>query len=228
MGEVPKGRLVRAPYNPWVRDLVAGKQRWSGSLTLEQMRQGFRGWHERGYLPHRDEPGLIQFVTFRLWDSFPASLRSEWEHLWKIEKGNERRKELEAYLDRGRGCCHLRKPEVADVVQESLRHFDRQRYELHAWVVMPNHVHVLFKVTIMPMSKVVENWKKFTAHGVNKLLGLRGRFWEEDYWDTYMRDEAHELKSRRYIENNPAKAGLVRDPRTYRWSSARFRDNEGW
>src|SRR5207249_2119650 len=139
----------------------------------------FRGWHERGYLPHRDEPGLTQFVTFRLTDSFPQSLRAVWAHLWRIEDDRERRKELEDYLDRGRGCCHLRQAKVADVVEGSLRHFDRQRYELRAWVVMPNHVHVLFKVTAMPMSKVVGNWKKFTAHEANRLLRLRGRFWEE-------------------------------------------------
>ena len=77
----------------------------------------------------------------------------------------------------------------------------------------------------MPMSQVVGNWKKFTAHEANKLLGLRGQFWEEDYWDTYTRDAEHELKCRRYIENNPGKASLTADPRSYRWSSARFRDD---
>jgi hypothetical protein len=74
------------------------------------------------------------------------------------------------------------------------------------------------------MSAVVENWKKYTAHEANKSLGLQGRFWEEDYWDTYMRDAAHEVRSRRYIEKNPIKARLTVDPRGYRWSSARFRD----
>jgi REP element-mobilizing transposase RayT len=216
-----------APHNPWLRELVSGKQRWSGSLSTEDMRQGFRGWHERGYLPHRDEPGLIQFVTFRLADSFPRSPRSEWEHLWKIEDDRKRRKELEAYLDRGRGSCYLQNAKVAALVEDSLRHFDGQRYELNGWVVMPNHVHVLFRVTATPMAQVVESWKKFTSHEANKLLGLRGQLWQEDYWDTYMRDAAHELKSRRYIECNPVKAKLVMEARSYGWSSARFRDEFG-
>lgn len=191
------------------------------------MKVGFRGWHERGYLPHRDEPGLVQFVTFRLADSFPASLRSEWEYLWKIETDRERRKKLELYLDGCRGFCRLRKPELADIVESSLRHFDRERYELRAWVVMPNHVHVLFKLTAMPMSEVVGNWKNYTAHEANKRLGMHGQFWSDDYWDTYIRNQEHEVQVRKYIENNPSKAKLTREPRDYRWSSARFRDLNG-
>jgi hypothetical protein len=80
------------------------------------MKNGFRGWHERGYLPHRDEPGLTQLITFRLADSFPRSLRSERQHLWEIEDDRERRKQLELYLDRGLGSCHLREPRAANLV----------------------------------------------------------------------------------------------------------------
>ncbi len=189
--------------------------------------KGFRGWHERGYLPHRDEPGLTQFVTFRLQDSFPESLRSEWEHLLRIEDDRERRTELEAYLDRGRGECQLRQPRIAQLVEDALRFYHGQRYELRAWVVMPNHVHALFKVGATPMSRVVEDWKKFTAKEANKVLGRRGTFWQADYWDTFMRNEEHEMKSRHYIENNPAKALLVRDPKDWPWSSARLRDEFG-
>ena len=189
--------------------------------------KGFRGWHERGYLPHRDEPGLTQFVTFRLLDSFPEGLRSEWEHLLAIEDDRKRRTELEAYLDRGRGECHLRVPKVARLVEDALKFFHGQRYELRAWTVMPNHVHVLFKTNVMPMSRIVEDWKKFTAKEANKVLGRRGAFWQADYWDTYIRNAEHERKSRHYVESNPAKAFLVRDPTKWPWSSARLRDEYG-
>jgi hypothetical protein len=84
------------PHNPGVRDLVEGKRRWSSPSKPEDARRGFGGWNERGYLPHRDEPDLTQFVTFHLADSFPESLRSEWEHLWSIEDNRERRTKLEA------------------------------------------------------------------------------------------------------------------------------------
>jgi putative transposase len=215
------------PHNPGLRGLVKGKRRWSSPPEVENLKQGFRGWNERGYLPHRDEPGLTQFVTFRLADSFPEALRPEWEQLLKIEDDQQRRAELEAYLDRGRGECHLSKPEIASLVEDAVRFFHGERYDLHAWVVMPNHVHVLFKVDATPMAEILESWKKYTSQTANRLLNRRGEFWQADYWDTFMRDSEHELETRNYIENNPAKAGLVLDPKTWQWSSARFRDEYG-
>jgi REP element-mobilizing transposase RayT len=227
MSQPPEPRRTGPPRNPGVRELVAGKRRWSSPPNKEDALLGFRGWHERGYLPHRDEPGLTQFVTFRLADAFPAALRSEWEALLQMEEERERRKELEAYLDKGRGDCHLRRPDLAQLAEDTLRFFHGRRYDLRAWVVMPNHVHVLFKVDTTPMSHIVGSWKKRIGRQANQVLGRQGEFWAEDYWDTYMRDSAHEQRARRYIENNPAKAFLVRDPKEWPWSSARFRDEYG-
>ena len=152
-------RPRRPPHNPGVRDLVRGKREWSCSLLQEDVERGFQGWHERGYLPHRDEPGLVQFVTFRLADAFPEPMRSEWGSLLEIEDDRRRRIELEAYLDKGRGACHLRRPEIAGLVEASFRFRHGQDYELRAWVVMPNHVHLLFKVFNVPMSQLLDAWK---------------------------------------------------------------------
>jgi REP element-mobilizing transposase RayT len=211
MSEKRPSRRSGPPHNPELRELVAGKSNWSGASPLELGRQGFHGWHERGYLPHRDEPGLTQFVTFHLADSFPAALRSEWETMLKVEDAQARREQLQAYLDKGNGECLLRRPDLARLVEDSLRFFHGKRYELRAWVVMPNHVHVLFQPGSESMSRTVENWKKFTAHEANKLAGRQGQFWFEDYWDTFMRDSEHELRTRQYIETNPVKALLVRE-----------------
>jgi REP element-mobilizing transposase RayT len=189
--------------------------------------RGFRGWHERGYLPHRNEPGLTQFITFHLADAYPNTLRSEWEALLKVEDDRERRIQLETYLDKGRGECYLRRPNIGSLVDGALQFYHGKRYEILAWVVMPNHIHALFKVGDMPLGKIVGDLKEYTAREANKLLGRRGQFWAEDYWDTFMRDGQHELKSRRYIENNPTKAFLVRDPKDWPWTSARFRDESG-
>jgi REP element-mobilizing transposase RayT len=206
---------------------------------MENLKRGFRGWHERGYLPHRDEPGLTQFVTFHLADSFPESLRSEWEHIARIENDRARRQELEAYLDRGRGECYLRRPEIAGLVENNFRQFGAcfglptatstvpTRYELRAWVLMPNHVHVLFKVGTASMSEIVHAWKKNTGRLANRLLGRRGAFWAEDYYDTYMRDAEHEGRAIRYIESNPTKAKLVLSPKDWPWTSAKYRDDLG-
>jgi len=76
----------------YLRQLVEGKNQWSRQLTAEERAQGFLGWHERGYLPHCDFPGLVQFVTFRLADSLPAERRDEWEHLLALEDAREKRR----------------------------------------------------------------------------------------------------------------------------------------
>jgi len=217
-------RLPSPPCNPAVRDLVQGKRAWSPVLAKDESERGFLGWHENGYLPHRDKPGLIQFVTFRLADAFPAELRSEWEGLLKIEDDRKRRIEMEAYLDQGRGACPLRRPDIAAMVESSLLFRHDVQYDLRAWVIMPNHVHLLFLVQDVPMWQLMDAWKGYTAKEANKLLGRRGHFWQEGYWDTFMRDGEQERKTRRYIENNPAKAKLVSSPKEWPWSSARFRD----
>src|SRR5262245_48879516 len=109
---MPQGgpkRRGTLPHNPGVRALVDGKRRWSSTLTRDDAILGFRGWHERGYLPHRDEPGLKQFVTFRLIDAFPKSLQAEWMPAVVLADERERRKQLEKYLDVGRGECWLQR-----------------------------------------------------------------------------------------------------------------------
>jgi REP element-mobilizing transposase RayT len=217
-------RLPRPPYNPGVRDLVRGKREGPRPISRDDRKHGFAGWHENGYLPHRDEPGLVQLVTFRLADAVPEELRSEWETLLAIEDNRRRQLELEAYLDKGRGECHLRQANIANMVEGSLRFRHAVQYDLRAWVIMPNHVHVLFQVCDVPMAQLVDAWKGYTAKEANKILSRKGRFWQDGYWDTYMRDVDHEARARRYIENNPTKARLVASSKEWPWSSARFRD----
>ena len=112
------------PYNPGLHELVEGKKAGAEPLDAAAREQGFCGWHQRGYLPHHDVPGVTQFVTFRLADALPASRRSEWEALLKIESERQRRMELEAYLDRGAGECWLARPEIAAVAESALRYFE--------------------------------------------------------------------------------------------------------
>jgi len=217
------------PHNPEVRDLIAGKRRYTASQEEQKADAslGFDGWSERGYLPHRDEPGLVQFVTFHLHDSLPVALRSEWEALLKIEDVEIRRRKLEAYLDKGRGSSYLRRPEIATIVDTALRYYHNRSFDLRAWVVMPNHVHALFKVRECPMRQSLRSFKIYTARECNKLLGRRGEFWADDLWDTFMRDAEHELRTKRYIENNPVKAKLSVFAKDWPWASARFRDEYG-
>ena len=217
----PRGVI---PCNPGLQELVDGKRQWQDSPDAPKVSSEFRLWNQRGYLPHRDAPGLRQFVTFRLADSFPVELRSEWGALLKTENSRRRQQQIEEYLNKGRGQCYLKHAELAELVERALRCFRGTRYELQAWVVMPNHVHVLFTQKAEPLRKVLHSWKSYTANEANRIPGRTGQFWDEDYWDTFMRDEHQATRSRRYIENNPVKARLVREAVQWPWSSARFRD----
>jgi REP element-mobilizing transposase RayT len=208
----------------YLRELVAEKNRWFRPLTEEEESLGFLGWHERGYLPHCDYPGLVQFITFRLEDSMPASRRGEWEHLLKLKDPIVKRTKLEEYLDKGVGECGLRNHEVAKTVENALIHFHNQRYELLAWTVTPNHVHSLIHVWQTPLSSILQSWKSFTTTHTNKLLERSGRLWEPEYWDTFMRDEEQERKAIRYIESNPVKARLCQTAAEWPFGSARYRD----
>jgi REP element-mobilizing transposase RayT len=113
---------------------------------------------------------------------------------------------------------------IAAVVQNALLYFDGVRYKLPAWVVMPNHVHAL----IVPKAEfaledIVHSWKSFTSNEANKLLNRSGRFWQEDYYDRFIRNAQHYLDAIEYIEKNPVKAGLCRRPEDWPFSSARIR-----
>ena len=224
MSESSKLHRTGPPHHPKVRATVCRQREAHQDPSPAQQVAGFRGWNERGYIPHRDEPGLTQFVTFRLADSFPVELRDEWERLLKIEDDRERRTQLEAWLDLGHGACHLKDESIARVVSEALLKFDGTRYHLNAFTIMPNHVHVLFEITETPMSDLVKSWKQFTAVKANRLLGLRGPFWQADYWDTYMRDVEHEARTIRYIRNNPVKAGLIAEGEKWPWFFVRSKE----
>jgi REP element-mobilizing transposase RayT len=113
------------------------------------------------------------------------------------------------------------------MVQDAFWHYDGVRYRLLAWVVMPNHIHALVEVWQTPLGKILKDWKSYTAKEANKILGREGTFWEDDYFDRYVRDQEHFRRVVRYIENNPVKAGLVRMAAEWSWSSAHFRNQEG-
>ena len=231
----------------YLRDLVTEKNRWQRPLTDAEKTLGFLGWHERGYLPHCDFPGLVQFVTFRLADSMPEARRGEWEHLLKIEDDREKRTKLEEYLDCGVGECHLRDSQIAKMAETALLFEHNKSYQLLAWCVMPNHVQVLVHTLNKPLWKLVAMWKKFAAAKALALLRTERQssdwlvrpantaepnrssafqsFWQREYWDTFMRDEAQEKTAVRYIENNPVKAKLCSSPEQWPFCSAKFRDD---
>jgi REP element-mobilizing transposase RayT len=167
-------------------------------------------------------------VTFRLADSLPAERLRQWREelsvLPKDKEAVEYRRRIEEYLDRGEGSAWLQEPRIAQIVQDALLYFDGDRYRLHAWTVMPNHVHTLFTPAgAFSLSGIVHSWKSFTAKEANRNLNRQGHFWQGEYFDTFIRDQRHLSGTFEYIENNPVKAGLCARPEDWLFGSARAR-----
>ena len=219
---IPSRRSL--PLNQGLLELIRAKREWDWKPSIEDLKKGFRGWHQRGYLPHFDAPGVTQFVTFQLEDSFPVTRNPEFEKIWRTTDGTERRKKLEAWLDRGRGECWLRRNDIASLAEAVFCEFNKRDYELQAWVVMPNHVHLVVEIWDVPLAKLINGWKGKSSREANKLLNRHGHFWQRDYFDTLIRDEAHLKRAVRYVEQNPVKAFLVKSAHDWSWSSARHRD----
>ena len=176
-----------------------------------------KGWYNPRELPHFDTPTRPQFVTFRLADSLPSQI--ELRRFGEPSDAYYRR--LERALDAGSGACWLSRPDLAGIVSEGLLHGSGRTHDLHAFVVMPNHVHVLTTFRDgYRLCDVVRGWKSYSARRINEVLGREGRLWQRDYFDRYIRDETHFERVRSYIENNPVKAGLVDAATSWRFSSA--------
>jgi REP element-mobilizing transposase RayT len=186
------------------------------------------GWHSRGYLPHFEGGEIPQAITFRLHDSLPQAVLERWRreiaHQGKQRTDVELRRRIEIHLDQGYGSAHLKNPRLATLVQDALLHFDSSRYRLSAWVVMPNHVHLLVTPRSgYPLSRIMHSLKSYTSQEANKWLERKGKFWMDEYFDRFIRDAKHFAQTIAYIENNPVKAHLCKTPQEWRFSSAWFR-----
>ncbi len=168
-------------------------------------------------LPHWDVVGKPLFVTFRLHGTlpqgraFPPSLTA-----------GEAFVVLDRLLDNAlHGPTFLRRPEIAAMVVQSLRDGqDRfNRYQLHAFVVMPNHVHLLATGSV-PLHTWIRPLKGFTGHEANRILSHSGAFWQEESYDHLLRKPVEFDRIKTYIEWNPVKAGIAPSIEQYPWSSA--------
>lgn len=178
-------------------------------------------------LPHWSRPNTACFVTFRLFDSLPAEKLQmledrrqawisghpkPWDEATTKEYHVQFSAKVQEWLDRGLGCCLLANPEARGIVEASLWRFAGERYELYAYCIMPNHVHVLF----MPkgesgMSDVVQGWKSVTAHLVNRMGLHDGTLWQKESYDTLVRSERHFRAIVKYIRENDLKGSWAYD-----------------
>jgi REP element-mobilizing transposase RayT len=156
----------------------------------------------RGYLPHFDPTGFVHSVRISEHDVVPPNLRSA--------------DTINPY-----GACHLGISEIAENLVQSLKHHDRKdEIDLFAYVVMPNHVHLLARFH-RPIGDVVRNVKSYTGRLNNLILGRIGcSFWQHDYYDQLVSTQEQFNMARSYIELNPVRAGLCRFEHEWPHSSA--------
>jgi len=183
----------------------------------------------RGYLPHWEIDNAIYFITYRLADSLPRSVIQKLRAEYVAAKGSckltmsERarlsewfHRRLDEFLDTGRGSCFLKVPAIAECVIQSWRYFDGIRYDLLAWCVMPNHVHVIVKIFQgADLDRILHSWKSYTSNQANAFLHRRVAFWWREYYDHCVPTEQELQRTIRYAIENPAKAGLIDWPYTW-------------
>lgn len=185
-------------------------------------------------LPHLLPPGEELFITFRLAGSLPQQLLAQWREEEEQQRNHAERDPNQHYAEQKRyfgrfdaqlakteyGPTWLAQPELATMLVQPLRYFDGKGYDLLAYCVMPNHVHLVVRLPIGAPSllKTLQRLKGYTATQANKLLDRTGAFWQAESYDHVVRKgELPRILS--YVVENPVKAGLVEDcqqwPYTY-------------
>jgi REP element-mobilizing transposase RayT len=190
------------------------------------------GWHSRGYLPHFDGREVPQFISLHLFDSVPASVVKRWKRELDVSRAGPDRillqRRIEKYLDQGYGAAFMKDRRVATMIQNVLLGFDGESYNLSAWVIMPNHIHMLAtRFENFTLASIMQSFKSITSHKANRILDRHRQFWMKDYFDRYVRDREHLARTIRYIEENPVRAGLCKRPQDWQFSSAWFRLEKG-
>ena len=165
-------------------------------------------------LPHWQQGEGMQFVTFRLGDSMPAGKLRQWKEVreiwqnvhprpWSVEVAKEYHRRftqtLEGWLDEGSGSCLFKEPAHRVLMKTVLMRFQGVKVEHHAWVIMPNHLHLIF-TPLMPLEKLIQAWKGTSSRQIGQ-----GKIWQKNYRDTMIRDGEHFANAVRYIRRNPAK-----------------------
>ena len=176
----------------------------------------------RRKLPHWRQPGAAYFLTFRLADSLPLHVLRQWSQeneQWtashpspftdeqRQEQINKYGRKLLTYLDNGFCSCMMKAAAIREHVASAMLHFDRERYLLGQFAIMPNHVHAL----VMPLgdwdlTTIAASWMRYSAVRINRDSGHAGRFWQSEPFDHIARDRVAFGRFTKYIQDNPLKA----------------------
>jgi len=199
----------------------------------------------RRNLPHWHPSGVSIFVTWRLDGSLPLDVIEKLKVMRQKLRDRTRKvlqedrlfeyKKLFARVDKildgaSSGPLWLADKRIADLVQDALVNRYAGLYFLWAYVVIANHIHVLLrpKSHETSIATITKNLKGYSSREANRLLKRTGqRFWQDESFDHWSRNPSEFARIVKYIENNPVKAGLVREPEQWEWPSAAERKRRG-
>lgn len=172
-----------------------------------------------GNLPHWEQEGKIQFITFRLADSLPQTKICElkqaklsflknnpepWDEETKLKFWQNFNPTIENLLHNGYGSCILRSQEIRDLLIQTIFFHNNVRYKIISYIIMPNHVHLLLLVFYNEkLSEILKSIKGFSAKQINKFLNSQGKIWMSESFDRIIRNSSHLNHCINYIKNNP-------------------------
>jgi REP element-mobilizing transposase RayT len=185
----------------------------------------------RNHLPHWQIEAGVYFITIRTAGSLPKAVSQRIAEIHQsmaavepasadyLHLQRQYFQTLEKYLDEGNGFCPFKTEACCQIIVDALENLKEAGWNLEHYVIMPNHLHVLITTTQSAddMSKVWRTWKGRTARWCNVALQRRGAFWQRDWFDRWMRDEASIARTVVYIRNNPVKGKLVKKWEDYPW-----------
>lgn len=170
-------------------------------------------------LPHWHQDDKIQFVTFRLADSLPQSILHEiktvkskfetdhpkpWDKSTTQSYHNIIAHKQEEYLNRGHGSCILKEKQCQQLLANTILHYDGIQYDTLAFVIMPNHVHLLTRpIATHNLSSIIQSIKRISSISINRLYNRHGSLWMKNYFDRIVRSHEHLKHCYHYIINNP-------------------------
>ena len=174
----------------------------------------------RGVLPHWEVVDGRYFVTLRLANSLPVTLKKRLrDELSGATRSDylvhSRRyfKSMEAWLDHNVGNQLLGNSAVAAYVADTVRKYEELGYwHVSSWAILPNHIHLFLRCGALRLADVMRRFKKSTAREGNRILDRKGRpFWQREWFDHWSRSPGEDDRIVSYIRNNPVRAGLGPD-----------------
>ena len=207
----------------------------------------YREYYRRN-LPHLQPRGATFLVNFRLAGSLPLKviqkLKVESDELearlskikslqekYELKDREQRRffgKWDEALHQSKIGPIYLKDSNIAKIVAESIMYHNGDWFDVEAYCIMPNHVHLVLTPCDVSdtedysLTKIMHNIKRNSAYQANKFLGRTGAFWQHENYDHFARDEAELERIIKYVLYNPVKANLVKDYKDWKWTYCKY------